>query len=125
MQNPYNVWGTIPTPPGSEPAPSIYGALPYVSPQPHSSSHIFTFTSLNPSITNYNILGPNNLSQFLVFTDPALPAYTLLKSSRDGRNLGLIEWKSSGHTEVELRHIVPKQRANQFLRVSSDNRWVL
>ncbi len=120
MQNPYNVWGTLPSGSSSEIPPSIYGALPWNDSSSSNAPrlHTFSFTALNPSITNCVVLGPNNDPQFYVITDSNLPGYTVLKAA-NGQKFGLIEWKSGG-SQVEIRGAVPKQAASTFLTLSPD-----
>ncbi|KAK0454623.1 hypothetical protein EV421DRAFT_1896532 [Armillaria borealis] len=123
MQNPYNVWGTLPSGSSSEIPPSIYGALPWNDSSSTGAPrlHTFYFTTLNPSITNCVVLGPNNDPQFHVTTDSNLPGYTVLKAA-NGQKFGLIEWKSGG-SQVEIRGAVPKQAASTFLSLSHDQRY--
>ncbi|KAH7880128.1 uncharacterized protein C8R40DRAFT_1166323 [Lentinula edodes] len=125
MVNPYAVWNTARDnttgPEGSsDPLPSIYGALPFSSPSDTSSFMTFTFIGFNPSIANCTILGPNNSPQFRVVTDSAMPGYTILKTM-DGKNSALIEWREP--VKVEVRGMVFKQRASEFLRISPNQRY--
>ncbi|KAJ3812081.1 hypothetical protein F5876DRAFT_38242 [Lentinula aff. lateritia] len=125
MVNPYAVWNTARNNTtslegSSDPLPSIYGALPFSSPSDTSSSMTFTFIGLNPSIANCTILGPNNSPQFRVVTDFAMPGYTILKTM-EGKNSALIEWREP--VKVEVRGMISKQRASEFLRVSSNKRY--
>ncbi|KAF9265745.1 hypothetical protein L218DRAFT_985970 [Marasmius fiardii PR-910] len=128
MNNPFSVWYENSNQrQGSnydEPPPSVFGALPVFSP---TSSNVpiltFTFTSFNPSILNCAIVEPgSNTPSFFVVTDPAMPTYTLFKTP-DGKSFGLLEWSQT--FKVEIRGIVAKQPASQFLRLSSDQRFRL
>ncbi|KAG7449685.1 uncharacterized protein BT62DRAFT_1073117 [Guyanagaster necrorhizus] len=122
MQHPYNVWGTLPSGSSSEIPPSIYGALPWDGSSSNAPSlYAFYFTTLNPSIIDCTVIGPNNEPQFYVTTNSTMPGYTVLKAA-DGRSLGLIEWKNSS-SQVEIRGAVPKQATNDFLRLSHDHRY--
>ncbi|KAK0460924.1 uncharacterized protein EV420DRAFT_1529193 [Desarmillaria tabescens] len=123
MQHPYNVWGTLPSGSSSEIPPSIYGALPWNNSSSSNapSMHTFYFTALNPSIINCIVVGLNNDPQFYVTTDSKMPGYTVLKAV-NGRSFGLIEWKTDG-SQVEIRGVVPKQAAKDFLGLSSDHRY--
>ncbi|KAK0486160.1 hypothetical protein IW261DRAFT_783220 [Armillaria novae-zelandiae] len=123
MQNPYNVWGTLPSGSSSEIPPSIYGALPWNDSSSSNAPrlHTFYFAALNPSIANCVVLGPNNDPQFYVTADSNLPGYTVLKTA-NGQKFGLIEWKSGG-SQVEIRGAVPKQATSTFLSLSPDRRY--
>ncbi|KAG7086560.1 hypothetical protein E1B28_002508 [Marasmius oreades] len=127
MTNPFSVWYDNPSHQGvrgsnyDEPPPSVFGALPVFSPNATNSPMLtYTFTSFNPSILNCTILGPGNTPSFNVFTDPAMPGYTIFKTP-DGKSFGLLEWSQA--SKVEIRGAVAKQLASQFLRRSTDCRF--
>ncbi|KAH0826599.1 hypothetical protein J3R83DRAFT_4960 [Lanmaoa asiatica] len=106
-------------------APSIFGALPY----PGSTSSVINpplhtlvtlrFTSLNPTILNCAIVGPNNQTYYRIVTDAPGQAFTLLKAAA-GHNIALVEWRS--HPTVEAQGVTAKQPVGQWLRLSSDRR---
>ncbi|KAF9038265.1 hypothetical protein BDZ89DRAFT_945854 [Hymenopellis radicata] len=121
MQNPYNIWGTPADCRGSEAPPSIYGALPYSTSRRMLPLLAFTFTSLNPSVLNCVVLGPNNHPQFQITTNTSMPGYTILRG-KEGKNIGLIEWRPDG-SQVEVLHVVRKQPAGSFLRLSGDHKY--
>lgn len=109
--------------PNSGPAPSVMGALPYPSAPsyPIAPNNVisFTFTSLNPTILNCTVLGPQNRPYFLIVTDASMPGYTLLKDV-ETKNVALVEWQHS--PLVEARGILQKQRITDWLKLSSDRR---
>ena len=107
-------------------APSIFGALPYpgsssssVDPPLHTLV-TFRFTSLNPTILDSSVVGPNNETYFRVATSGQ--GVTLVKNAA-GQNIALIEWRS--HPTVEAQAIGAKQHVAQWLHLSSDNRCVV
>lgn len=117
-QNPYANWQSG----NNGTSPSIVGALPYTStsyPLPPSDLVAFTFTSLNPTILNCTVLGPNNRHYFSISTDASMAGYTLFKDT-DSRSIALIEWQNK--PLVEARGLLQKQNISNWLRLASD-RW--
>ncbi|KZP26364.1 hypothetical protein FIBSPDRAFT_909295 [Athelia psychrophila] len=100
-QNPYSNWNT-----GSDGgSPSIAGALPYINssyPLPPKDLVTFTFTSLNPTILNCTVLGPNNRANFSVSTNASMAGYTVFKDA-ESRNIALIEWQNRPYRAVDIR----------------------
>ncbi|KAJ4475514.1 hypothetical protein J3R30DRAFT_3294534 [Lentinula aciculospora] len=126
MANPYAIWNTSRNDTAkfrgtADPLPSIYGALPFPSPSLNPSPFMtFAFTDFKPSIVNCTILGPNNSPQFRVVTDSAMPGYTILKMM-NGKNSAMIEWQEPA--KVEVRGMISKQRASDFLKIPFDRRY--
>ncbi|KIK64534.1 hypothetical protein GYMLUDRAFT_220969 [Collybiopsis luxurians FD-317 M1] len=125
MANPFAIWNTVHRDEMgnqvfSEPAPSIYGALPFAYPTDSPPLMSFAFTNFNPSIASCIVLGPNGSPQFRVLTDPLMPGYTMVKTT-DGKSCALIEWGPPA--KVEIRGTISKQPASNFLRPSLDGRY--
>lgn len=108
----------------SNSSPSIFGALPY----PGSASSVdpalntlvtLRFTSLNPTILDCGVVGPNNETYYRVVTNGQ--GFTLLKNAA-GQNTALIEWRS--HPTVEAQTVGAKQPVGQWLQLSPDRRYV-
>ncbi|KAK0495941.1 hypothetical protein EDD18DRAFT_1075028 [Armillaria luteobubalina] len=102
---------------GQAPAPSLFGALPYPTPPVPANYVSFYLTSFNPSVLNCTIIGPQQRPYFTFITDPNMPTYTVLKDAK-GRSTALVEWQS--HPLVELRGVISKQKAGDWLRLSQD-----
>ncbi|KAF5386483.1 hypothetical protein D9757_005897 [Collybiopsis confluens] len=116
--HPFSTWAN-----GGETGVSLYGALPAnPSMSPSADFQPFFFTSLNPTILDSTLIGPNGQPQLYIITDSSLPGYTIFKTVNE-RNVALVEW-SQRHAQVEVRGVVPKQPASQFLRLSRDRRQV-
>lgn len=107
-------------------AASIFGALPY----PGSASSVdppiyslvtLRFMSLNPSILNCSVVGPNNGIYYRIVTDASAPGITLVINAA-GQNIALVEWRS--HPTVEAQVIGAKLHVGQWLRLSPDRRYV-
>ncbi|KZP26361.1 hypothetical protein FIBSPDRAFT_1005042 [Athelia psychrophila] len=118
-QNPYDNWNT-----GSGGgSSSIIGALPYTNssyPLPPTDLVTFTFTSLNPTILNCTVLGPNNRVHFSVSTDASMAGYTVFKGA-DSQKIALIEWQNT--PLLEARGLLQKQQINNWLRLASDRSY--
>ena len=65
------------------------------------------------------VVGSQQQPLFYFVTDQHMPGYTVLKDG-EGRNVALIEWQNK--PLVEIRGILSKQRAKDWLRLSSDGR---
>ncbi|KDQ53310.1 hypothetical protein JAAARDRAFT_197476 [Jaapia argillacea MUCL 33604] len=96
--NPFAVWDGSPTPSSSrsspEPhfsTPSIYGALPYLSPisSPLPDTVNFAFTHLKPTILNSTFINSRQKPVGSVYTD-SLRVFTLLKDN-ERRNMAMVE----------------------------------
>ena len=98
---------------GTNPAPSVFGALPY--PADPSSMHSFFFTSYNPNIFNCTIVGPKAQPAYQIVTDNSMPGYSVVKNVQ-GHNVSLVEWQA--HPAVEIRGMVSKQHVKDWLRLS-------
>lgn len=124
MQNPFDAWSAPSSSRrSSDIPPSIYGALPYTDVPAVPGITTFHFACLNPSIINSVILGPDNCPKFHVVTEPSMPGYTILKAV-DGGNIGMIQWKPDD-SQVEIRGVMRKRAARDFLILSDDHRSVL
>lgn len=80
----------------------------------------YTFTSLNPSVLNCVVVGPDNHLQFQIATNTSI---TILRG-KDGKTVGLVEWRPDG-SQVEIIHAVRKQPAGAFLRLAGDRQCVM
>ncbi|KAJ6481066.1 hypothetical protein C8R45DRAFT_1151839, partial [Mycena sanguinolenta] len=104
--------------PGSSRArPSIFGALPFPSPDTLPTFFSFRFTSFNPTILNCNVIGPKSRPYFRITTDSPLPGVSVVQNS-NGQNIALVQWHR--HPEVEVRNIVERQRVSEMLSLSPD-----
>ncbi|KAF8181651.1 hypothetical protein K438DRAFT_1601495 [Mycena galopus ATCC 62051] len=97
--------------------PSIFGALPFTSPNALPTFFSFRFTSSNPSILNCNVIGPKSRPYFRITTDTPMPGVSVFQNS-NGQNIALVQWHR--HPEVELRNIVERQRVSDMLSLSRD-----
>lgn len=114
--------------------PSILGVLPMStshshshshshSPFSHSSStshHIFEFTNLNPTILNSVVTATSaTRPAFRISTDKGggVAGYTTVKDG-EGRSVALIEWAGSAVPSVEIRGVLPKVKARDWLKVT-------
>ncbi|KAJ3740375.1 hypothetical protein DFH05DRAFT_1405172 [Lentinula detonsa] len=104
----------------SNTALGAFGALPFQNPPEASVLVPFTMPEPNPSAANCDVVGPNNKLQFRVVTDAATPGYTVLKAAND-ESLATIEWREP--TKLEVRGLIPKQRAADFFKSSCDRRY--
>ncbi|KAK7044369.1 hypothetical protein R3P38DRAFT_2766024 [Favolaschia claudopus] len=138
------------SPSSSSLQPSLYGALPYVYPNPlpipgqitntnptpipnPQPGNLTTFylTSPNPyahtasvlNVLNCSVLDAHNSHvHYTISTDNSLAGYTVFKNALEKRSVGLIEW-GKGKTSVEVRGAVPKQETKAWLRVSRDQTY--
>lgn len=118
MTNPFASWANSRG--SGDVAPSLFGALPLAF-QGTDSFTTFYFTSLNTTILNCTLTGPNGQPHLYIVTDSSLPGYTVFKTA-DGRNVALVEW-SQRRAQVEIRGALQKQPASQFIRLSPDRRY--
>ncbi|KAE9396702.1 hypothetical protein BT96DRAFT_921966 [Gymnopus androsaceus JB14] len=119
MSNPFASWAS--TRGSGDSAPSVFGALPAAFQTTTSDFMTFYFTSLNTTILNCTLTGPNGQPHFYIATDSSLPGYTVFRTP-DGRNVALVEWNPHG-AQVEIRGALQKQLASQFIRLSPDRRF--
>ncbi|KAJ7331358.1 hypothetical protein DFH08DRAFT_708274 [Mycena albidolilacea] len=99
---------------------SIYGALPYSSPDALPTFFSFRFTSLNPTVLNCTVIGPKSRPYFRITTDTPMPGVSVFQNS-NGQNIALVQWHR--HPEVELRNIVARQRVSGMLSLSPDQTY--
>ncbi|KAF7356082.1 hypothetical protein MVEN_00938100 [Mycena venus] len=97
--------------------PSIFGALPFTSPDALPTFFAFRFTSFNPTILNCNVIGPKSRPYFRIMTDTPMPGVSVFQNS-NGQNIALVQWHR--HPEVELRNLVERQRTSEMLSLSPD-----
>ncbi|KAI0739070.1 hypothetical protein C8Q80DRAFT_1113074 [Daedaleopsis nitida] len=103
-------------------APSIYGALPsaQVARAPHvaqADSVTFIFTNFKTTILNSAILGPQHRTAYRVVTEPAQPACTVIKDN-ESKSVAMVQWQPGA--TLEIRGVASRQRAREWLRLSSD-----
>ncbi|KAJ7825544.1 hypothetical protein B0H14DRAFT_3726252 [Mycena olivaceomarginata] len=102
------------------PQPSIFGALPFVTPSPLPMFVSFRFTSYSPSILNSTVMGPQAQTYFHVNTDIPTPGFTVITNSANQPTV-IIEW--ARHPVLEIRGIVPKQQTSQWLALAPEKRY--
>ncbi|KAJ7822816.1 hypothetical protein B0H14DRAFT_2370489 [Mycena olivaceomarginata] len=102
------------------PQPSIFGALPFVTPSPLPMFVSFRFTSYSPSILNSTVMGPQAQTYFHVNTDIPTPGFTVITNSAN-QPTAIIEW--ARHPVLEIRGIVPKQQTSQWLALAPEKRY--
>ncbi|THV03706.1 hypothetical protein K435DRAFT_715368 [Dendrothele bispora CBS 962.96] len=108
---------------GSGLQPSVYGALPFTSVGGSAPTiHRFRFTSFNPDICNCTVVGPNSKTYFQIMNNTPTTGFTLFQN-RDGKSFGVIEWRQSPGTVVELRDVVKKQLVSSWLALSQDRSY--
>ncbi|KAJ7486597.1 hypothetical protein FB451DRAFT_1082084 [Mycena latifolia] len=97
--------------------PSIFGALPFPSPNPLPTFLAFRFTAFSPTIMNCTIVGPQSRPYFRITTDAPMPGVSVFQNS-NGQNVALVQWHR--HPEVEIRTVVERQRTSEMLALSTD-----
>ena len=106
-------------------APSIFGALPSLPasnpPTAMPDSVTFTFTNFKTTILNSTVFGPQQRTAYRVVTEATAPACTIFKDN-ESRNVAMVQWQP--HATVEIRGVAAKQRVRDWLRLSSDQRYV-
>ncbi|KAJ6459972.1 hypothetical protein C8R45DRAFT_1056190 [Mycena sanguinolenta] len=102
------------------PQPSLFGALPFVTPNPIPMFVSFRFTSFSPSILNSTVMGPQGKTYFRVSTDVPTPGFTVITNSTNQPTI-IIEWRK--HPVLEIRDIVPKQQSSQWLALAPEKRY--
>ncbi|KAJ7103846.1 hypothetical protein C8R44DRAFT_834601 [Mycena epipterygia] len=114
MLNPYTQgWQNA----GGNGRPSIFGALPFTSPNALPTFFSFRFTAFNPTILNCNVVGPQSRPYFRIMTDAPMPGVTVFQNS-NGQNMALVQWHR--HPEVEIRGTISRQRTAEMLPLSTD-----
>ncbi|KAG6831918.1 hypothetical protein H0H87_003416 [Tephrocybe sp. NHM501043] len=119
--NPFGSWAEQPTYPtwGTEPTPSMFGALPYTG-ITVSDLVTFTFSSSTPSLFNSAVVGfHDNQVHYRILTGDEVEGYSTITNS-NGSKIALIEWRSP--PMVELRNNVPKQKCGHWLKLTPDKR---
>ncbi|KDQ34213.1 hypothetical protein PLEOSDRAFT_1030439, partial [Pleurotus ostreatus PC15] len=104
--------------PGSS-LPSVFGALPFTGPSTQPAVLAFTFV-FNPTIMNSIVTGPDDQPYYRISTDNPTPGFTFIHNTQ-GRPIVVIEWQA--HPVVEVRDIIPKQLASQWLELSSQRNY--
>ncbi|KAF9077316.1 hypothetical protein BDP27DRAFT_1254318 [Rhodocollybia butyracea] len=118
MSNPFSAW-VYNNDAHTRPSPTL-GALPS-SGSTSTDFMTFYFTSLNTTILNCTLTAPNGQPYLYVTTDPSVPGYSVFKTA-DGRSVALVEWNQRS-AQVEIRGILHKQQASQYMRLSPDRRF--
>lgn len=83
---------------------------------------MYRFMSFNTTILNSTVKNPNSQVVYQVATGPSTPSITILRDTAS-RSVALIEWQPS--ISVEIRDVASKQRTRDWLKVSTDKRFVL
>lgn len=96
--------------------PPTFGALP-TGQMSHSSILTFEFSVFQPNILNSVVTGPNNCEAFTIRTPT--PICTVIYKA--GIPFSTITWQTNPIVEAE--GILYRQRTNQFLKISADNRY--
>ncbi|KAI0631005.1 hypothetical protein C8Q77DRAFT_1062746 [Trametes polyzona] len=113
--NPYGQWQQ------GGAAPSIFGALPSLPasnpPSALPNTVTFTFTNFKTTILNSTVISPQQRTVYRVVTEATAPACTIFKDN-ENRNIAMIQWQP--HPTVEIHGVAAKQRARDWLRLSSD-----
>ncbi|KAJ7217271.1 hypothetical protein GGX14DRAFT_391076 [Mycena pura] len=126
MLNPYamqgwqNPAGSSSSSSSSSTRPSIFGALPFPSPDTLLPTFFaFRFTSFSPSILNCTVLGPGAPARpyFRILTDAPLPGVSVFQNAQ-GQNVALVQWKR--HPEAEIRGVTPRQRTAELVALAPD-----
>ncbi|KAF7344909.1 hypothetical protein MVEN_01653300 [Mycena venus] len=109
-------WGTQP----SVPQPSIYGALPYFTPEPIDPFVTYTFVSFGATVLNSALLGADNRTRFLIITDDS--ASTLERTTVEDPDRGrvaLITWGKQ--PSIAIDELGWTMRTSQWLYLSSNH----
>lgn len=114
--NPFAAWSCS----GSS-RPSVYGALPFKPPSSAQSIISLTFTLFHPDILTSTVFGPNETPCFEVVNDCPTPGTTLFRTV-EGTSFAVIEWRRVA--VVEIKNILRRTTAGQWLALSSDRRSV-
>ncbi|KAJ7816084.1 hypothetical protein B0H14DRAFT_3111716 [Mycena olivaceomarginata] len=122
--NPYAQWGNTGNANAASgstvPQPPIFGALPFVTPNPLPMFVSFRFTSFSPSILNSTVMGPHGQTYFRVSTDSSTPGFTAITNAANQPTV-IIEW--ARHPVFEIRGIVPEQQSSQWLVLAPEKRY--
>jgi hypothetical protein len=113
-QNPLSInGGGHPMFPNAAPPPT-FGALP---PASYTTSTLkFEFTPAQPDILNSTVNGPNGTTYLRIATQNGVTVITKPRNE----SLARIEWQAT--PIVEIRNVIPKANASQWLRLSQDQR---
>ncbi|KAF7344753.1 hypothetical protein MVEN_01636000 [Mycena venus] len=108
-------WGTQP----SVPQPSIYGALPYFTPEPVDPFVTYTFVSFGATVLNSALFGADNRTRFLITTNESTSVLERTTVEDPGRGrVALITWgKQPSITIDDLEWTI---RTSQWLYLSSN-----
>ncbi|KAF6758448.1 hypothetical protein DFP72DRAFT_1105195 [Ephemerocybe angulata] len=114
-QNPLSV-AAYPWFPNAAAQGPTFGALPAST--VNGSRYTFDFTPVQPNILNCTVIGPGHDVYFRIVTTN--DGVTTILKPRD-QTLARIEW--GAESVVEVRDIVPRQRASQWLALSGDKSY--
>ena len=108
-------------------APSIFGALPSApAPRPAAAlqpdSVTFQLANFKTTVLNCTVYGPGQRAAFRIVTESAPAACTIIQDN-ECRNIAMVKW--GAHAQVEVRGYAAEQRARDWLKLSSDQRWVV
>lgn len=93
-----------------------FGALP--TSQVPTTFLPFHFIDLNPNILSSTVIGPGPQSYFKISSSS--PGFTQVQKS-DGKIISVIEWQTIPF--IEIRGIIPRQTATQFLALDVNARF--
>jgi len=115
--NPFAEWNTR----TSDSSPSIFGALPSIPIAPTlpvfiSDSLVLRF-SANNDILNCVLLGPQNRTLFSTSTSGSCTSFRNI----EGAVFAVVDF--APHATVEVQGFTPRQRAKDWLRLTSDQRY--
>ena len=99
----------------SAPAPRPAAAL-----QPDSVT--FQLANFKTTVLNCTVYGPGQRAAFRIVTESAPAACTIIQDN-ECRNIAMVKW--GAHAQVEVRGYAAEQRARDWLKLSSDQRWVV
>ncbi|KAJ7289397.1 hypothetical protein C8J57DRAFT_1047026 [Mycena rebaudengoi] len=121
MFNPYSQgWPNSGASSSNNGRPSIFGALPFTSPETQPTFFAFHFTSFNPTIMNCAVVGPQSKPYFRIMTDAPIPGVSVFQNS-NGVNIALVQWNR--HPEVEVRSFFTRRPTSQMLPLSPDQSY--
>ncbi|KAJ7461688.1 hypothetical protein B0H11DRAFT_2312098 [Mycena galericulata] len=99
----------------------LYGALPYPAGLSIAPSFLtFVFSSLDGTILNSLVIGPQSRTYFRINTDSTSSGFSVIQNHKL-ESAALVEWRS--HPIVEIRDIVSKRSTSQMLVLSEDKMY--
>lgn len=113
--NPFGAWASGSQQITPNPAPSVFGALPYTGIATSTDLVTFYCTSFKPSILNCVVVGAQNQVHYRIDSSGDMQGYSVITNTADVK-IALVEWRAP--PLVELRGVVRKQPVNQWLKLS-------